>query len=139
LIFLKKCIKIITIPNLRSNPQPVWSDVQHALTLFLSLALFKGLGLLADWRNKQKNHSATGKIKHSPRTIKRELNHQIKKAKKQNTGLTLTLTKTQRTLNLPKGFCPNHPDETRLVMGSRSNECYSCLLKVKATTRKGKP
>jgi hypothetical protein len=40
----------------------------------------------------------------------------------------IKLAKDSTILTLPSGFCEEHPEETRLVMG-KINECYSCKYK----------
>lgn len=39
----------------------------------------------------------------------------------------LKLHQKDRILTAQKGFCPKHLDETRVVIGRKVNECYSCL------------
>jgi hypothetical protein len=105
-------------------------EIQHVLTLFLCLAIFRGLGMLVDWRNKPPAPPA-------PETVLKAIGP-INKSKRKPAAKgginqsapavrTLTLTKHQSTLTLSPGFCLEHPAETRLVMGKTVNECYSCL------------
>jgi hypothetical protein len=110
----------------------MWAEVQHVLTLFLCLAIFRGLGLLIDWRNKTPAPPAPETVPMAKTTVLKATlpKNKPKPAAKGGPApavRTLTLTKHQSTLTLSPGFCLEHPAETRLVMGKTVNECYSCL------------
>jgi hypothetical protein len=108
-------------------------EIQHVLTLFLCLAIFRGLGMLVDWRNKTPAPPAPETVLKAT-VLKAKVptvNHKPAASGGINQSApavrTLTLTKHQSTLTLPPGFCLEHPAETRLVMSKDFNECYSCL------------